>query len=59
MNGIMGLLWVLLGMRRLGKATNSVVVFLDRKLALGSHLKVRRCCLLIEVYGFEQREEKS
>jgi len=39
--GIMGARWLLGGMRRLGKATSSVVVFLDRKLALGSHLKVR------------------
>jgi len=38
--GIMGARW-LLGMRRLGKATSSVVVLFDRKLALGSHLKVR------------------
>jgi len=40
-NGIMGARWLLGGMRRLGKATSSVVVFFDRKLALGSHLKVR------------------
>jgi len=39
--GIMGPRWLLGGMRRLGKATSCVVVFLDRKLALGSHLKVR------------------
>jgi len=39
--GIMGARWLLGGMRRLGKATSSVVVFFDRKLALGSHLKVR------------------
>jgi len=38
--GIMGARWLLGGMRRLGKATGSVVVFFDRKLALGSHLKM-------------------
>jgi len=37
----MGARWLLGGMRRLGKATSSVVGVFDRKLELGSYLKVR------------------
>jgi len=60
--GIMGARWLLGGMRRLGKATKSVVVFFDRNLALGSHLKVRGCWLPIEAYDFNigrRRVERS
>jgi len=46
-------------MRRLGKAASSVVEFFDRRLALGSHLKVRGRWLPVEGYDFEQREENS
>jgi len=52
--GVMGARWLLGGMRRLGKATSSVVVFFNRKLALGSHLKVRGRWLPIETYGFDR-----
>jgi len=51
---IMGARWLLGGMRRLGKATSSLEVFLDRKLAPGSHLKVRGRCLPIEAYDFDR-----
>jgi len=60
--GILGARWLLGGMRRLGKATSSVVVFFDRKLALGSHLKLRGCWLPIEAYDFNRgrrRVERS
>ena len=50
--GIMGPRWLLGGMRRSGKATSSVVVFSDRKLALGGYLKVRGPWLPIEAYDF-------
>jgi len=52
--GIMGARWLLGGMQRLGKATSSIVVFFDRKLALGSHLKVRGCSLPIEAYDCDR-----
>ena len=39
--GIMGARWLLGGARRLGKTTSSVVIFFDKKLALGTHLKVK------------------
>jgi len=45
---ILGARWLLGGLRRLGKATSFVVVFFDRKLALGSDLKVGGCWVLIE-----------
>ena len=48
--GIIGARWLLGGMWRLGKTTSSVVVFFDRRLALGSHLKVRGRWLPIEAY---------
>ena len=51
--GIMGAPWLRGGMRRLGKATSSVVVFFGSNLALGSHLKVRRRWLPIEAYDFD------
>jgi len=54
LKGIMGALWLLGGMRRLGKATSSIVVFFDRKLALGSPLKVRGRWLPIEAYDFDR-----
>ena len=38
----------------MGKATSSVVVFYNRKLALGSHLKVRGRWLPIEAYDFDR-----
>ncbi|KAF8419542.1 hypothetical protein EV426DRAFT_709757 [Tirmania nivea] len=52
--GIMGARWLLGSNRRLGKATSSVVVFFDRKLAVGSHLKMRGRWLPIEAYGFNR-----
>ena len=58
----MGARWLLGGMRRLGKATSSVVVFFDRRLALGNHLKVRGRWLPIEAYDFDRggrRVERS
>jgi len=51
--GIMEARWLLGGLRRLDKATSSVVVFFDRKLALGSHLKLRGCWLPIETCHFD------
>ncbi|KAF8437313.1 hypothetical protein BGX38DRAFT_1283577 [Terfezia claveryi] len=48
--GIMGARWLLGGNRRMGKATSSVVVFFHRKLAVGSHLKMRGRWLPIEAY---------
>ncbi|KAF8418443.1 hypothetical protein EV426DRAFT_577613 [Tirmania nivea] len=52
--GIMGARWLLGGNRRLGKATRSVVVFFDRKLAVGSHLKMRGRWLPMEAYDFNR-----
>ncbi|KAF8424371.1 hypothetical protein EV426DRAFT_716989 [Tirmania nivea] len=52
--GIMGARWLLGGNRRLGKATSSVVVFFDRKLAVGSHLKMRGRWLPMEAYDFNR-----
>ena len=60
--GIIGARWLLGGTRRLGKVSSSVVVFCDRKLALGSHLKVRGRWLPIVAYDFERgrsRVERS
>jgi len=51
---IIGARWLLGCMQRLGKATSSVVVFFDRKLALGSHLKLRGYWLPIEAYDFDR-----
>ncbi|KAF8428807.1 hypothetical protein EV426DRAFT_586136 [Tirmania nivea] len=58
MRGIMGARWLLGGNRRLGKATSSVVVFFDRKLAVGSHLKLRGRWLPIEAYDFERGRKR-
>ncbi|KAF8418289.1 hypothetical protein EV426DRAFT_700489 [Tirmania nivea] len=52
--GIMGARWLLGGNRRLGKATSSAVVFFDRKLAVGSHLKMRGRWLPMEAYDFNR-----
>ncbi|KAF8416587.1 hypothetical protein EV426DRAFT_721711 [Tirmania nivea] len=52
--GIMGARWLLGGNWRLGKATSSVVVFFDRKLAVGSHLKMRGRWLPMEAYDFNR-----
>jgi len=52
--GIMGASWLLGGIRRLGKATSSMVVFFDRTLALGSHVKVRGRWLPIEAYSMRR-----
>ena len=46
----------------LGKATSYAVVFFEKKLALGSHLKARGRWLPIEAYGFDRgrrRKEKG
>jgi len=57
--GIMGARWLLGGIRRLGKATSYIVVFFfDRKLALGSYLKVRGRWLSIEAYDFERGKRR-
>jgi len=37
---VMGACWLVGGKRRHGKATSSAVVFFEKKLALGSHMKV-------------------
>ncbi|KAF8415348.1 hypothetical protein EV426DRAFT_722150 [Tirmania nivea] len=52
--GIMGARWLFGGNWRLGKATSSVVVFFDRKLAVGSHLKMRGRWLPMEAYDFNR-----
>jgi len=43
----MGARWLLGGAWRLLKVTSSVVIFFDKKLALGCHLKVKGKSLLI------------
>ncbi|KAF8417881.1 hypothetical protein EV426DRAFT_621510 [Tirmania nivea] len=58
MRGIMGARWLLGGNRRLGKATSSVVVFFNRRLAVGSHLKLRGRWLPIEAYNFERGRKR-
>jgi len=52
--GIMGPLWLLGDIESVGKATSSVVVFFDKKLALGSHLKVRGRWVPIEADDFDR-----
>jgi len=52
--GRMGARWFFGGMWRLGKATSSLVVFYDRKLALRSHLEVKGRWLPIEAYDFDR-----
>ena len=54
----MGACWLLGGMRRLGKATSSVVVCFDRKVARGSHLKVRERWLPIVAYDFDRERRR-
>jgi len=56
--GIIGAHWLLGGMRRLGKATSSIVAFFDKKLALGSHLELRGYWLPIEAYHFDRGRRK-
>jgi len=52
--GIMGARWLLGGARRLGKTTSSVVIFFDKKLALGTHLKVKGRWHPTEAYDFDR-----
>ncbi|KAF8417689.1 hypothetical protein EV426DRAFT_681950 [Tirmania nivea] len=56
--GIMGARWLLGGNRRFGKATSSIVVFFDRKVAVGSHLKMRGRWLSIEAYDFDRGRKR-
>jgi len=56
--GIMGARWLLGGNRRVGKATSSVVVFFNRTLAIGSHLKMRGRWLPIVAYDFNRGKER-
>jgi len=56
--GIMGARWLLGGNRRVGKATSSVVVFFNRTLAVGSHLKMRGRWLPIVAYDFNIGRER-
>ncbi|KAF8418445.1 hypothetical protein EV426DRAFT_720646 [Tirmania nivea] len=56
--GIWGARWLLRGNRRFGKATSSVVVFFERKLAVGSHLKMRGRWLPIEAYDFQRGRKR-
>ncbi|KAF8417716.1 hypothetical protein EV426DRAFT_721062 [Tirmania nivea] len=56
--GILGARWLLRGNRRFGKATSSVVVFFERKLAVGSHLKMRGRWLPIEAYDFQRGRKR-
>ncbi|KAF8416454.1 hypothetical protein EV426DRAFT_721807 [Tirmania nivea] len=56
--GILGARWLLRGNRRFGKATSSVVVFFERKLAVGSHLKMRGRWLPIEAYVFQRGRKR-
>jgi len=46
--------WLLGGARRLGKTTSSVVIFFDKKVALGTHWKVKGRLRLIEAYDFDR-----
>jgi len=46
--GIIGAGWLLGGMRGLGEATRSVVVFFEEYVELGSHLRMRGRWLPIE-----------
>jgi len=56
--GIMGARWLLGGNRRVRKATSSVVVFFNRTLAIGSHLKMRGRWLPIVAYDFNRGRER-
>jgi len=56
--GIMGARWLLGGARRLGKTTSSVVIFFDKKLALGTHLKVKGRWHPTEAYDFDRGRRK-
>ena len=58
--GIMGALgsWGVDPNRRVGKATSSVVVFFNRTLAVGSHLKMRGRWLPIVAYDFNRGRER-
>jgi len=52
--GIMGARWLLGGARRLGKTTSSVVIFFEKKLALGTHLKVKGRWYPTNAYDFDR-----
>jgi len=54
-NGVMRARRLVRSMRRLGKATSSVVIFFE-KLVLGSHLKMRGKWRPIEAYGFDREK---
>jgi len=58
MRGIMGAHWLLGGNRRVGKATSSVVVFFNKTLANGRHLKMRGRWLPIVAYDFNRGRER-
>ena len=50
----MGARWLLGGARRMGKTTSSVVIFFDKKLALGTHLKVKGRWHPTDPYDFDR-----
>jgi len=52
--GIMRASWLLGGAPRLGKTTSSVVIYFDKKLALGTHLKVKGRWHPIDAYDFDR-----
>jgi len=52
--GIMGACWLLGGARRLGKTTSSVGIFFDKKLAGGTHLKVKGRWHPTDAYDFDR-----
>ena len=55
---IMGARWLFGGMRRLGKATSSMVIFFDKRLALGSHPRVKELWLPIEASDFDRGKRR-
>ena len=52
--GTMGVHWLLGGARRLGKAASSVVIFFDKVLDFGTHLKLKGRWHSIEAYDFDR-----
>jgi len=53
----MGAHWLVGGKRRTGKATSSVVVILEKKLALGNHIELKGKWPPIEAYDFDRGRE--
>jgi len=55
-NGVMRARWLVGSMWRLGKATSSVVIFFEKNLVLGIHLRMRGKWRPIDAYGFDREK---